>query len=353
MNSGNFTKQPSLREIIMQQSKINLDIKARLANNDKTLEDINVNMDSFTSAINDQLEYNKKIEGKIAQLAALLPIATNPDQVKNITTRRGISTKDPPYLEGTKRLVVIPSTLPTMVENENNIPKDILPEPVQDHEMRQDFQYTNYLPFPCRNRRPQQVDDQFGKFMEVLQKLYINIPLLDAIHVPTYAKYIRDILNKKRPLPSTEVIKLREECSAAILNKLPEKKKDSGCPTIKCTIGDQHFNHALCDLGASVSVMPASVYYKLNHTTLEPTSMCLQLVDQSVRYPLGIAEDILVKIRDFFMPVDFVDMHPDSRMSLILRRPFLSTANAHIDVGKGSIKFTINGQEEQFTFKPK
>ena len=62
--------------------------------------------------------------------------------------------------------------------------------------------------------------------MEVLQKLYINIPLLDAIQVPTYAKYIRDILNKKRPLPSTEVIKLTEECSAAILNKLPEKKKD-------------------------------------------------------------------------------------------------------------------------------
>jgi len=62
MNSGNFTKQPSLREIIMQQSKINLDIKARLANNDKTLEDINVKMDSFSSAINDQLEYNKNLE---------------------------------------------------------------------------------------------------------------------------------------------------------------------------------------------------------------------------------------------------------------------------------------------------
>ena len=78
--------------------------------------------------------------------------------------------------------------------------------------------------------------------------------------------------------------------------------------------------------------------------------MCLQLADQSVRYPLGIAENIPVKIRDFFMPVDFVVlyMHPDSRMPLILRRPFLSTANAHIDVGKGSIKFTINGQEEQF-----
>jgi hypothetical protein len=100
--------------------------------------------------------------------------------------------------------------------------------------------------------------------MEVIQKLYVNIPLLDAIHVPTYARYIRDILNKKRPLPTTEVIKLIEECSAAILNKSPEKNKDPGCPTIDCSIGDQYFNNALCDLGASVSVMPAVVYHKLN-----------------------------------------------------------------------------------------
>ena len=102
-------------------------------------------------------------------------------------------------------------------------------------------------------------------------------------------------------------------------------------------------------------MIPASIYYKLNHTALEPTSMCLHLADQSVRYPLGIAENILVKIRDFFVPVDFMvlDIHLDSRMPLILGRPFLSTANAHIDVRKESTKFTINGQEEQFTFKSK
>jgi len=203
-------------------------------------------------------------------LIVALPVATNPEQVKNITTMRESSTKDPPYSKGTKRSVAIPSVLPTMVEKENNIPEDILLEPNQDHEMRKNFQDTNYLPFPHRNRRSRQIDEQFGKFVEVIQKLYVNVPLLDAIQVPTYAKYIRDILNKKRPLPSTEVIKLTEECSAAILNKLPEKKKDLGCPTIKCTIGDQHFNHALCDLGGSVSVMPATIYYKLNHTTLEP-----------------------------------------------------------------------------------
>jgi hypothetical protein len=146
--------------------------------------------------------------------------------------------------------------------------------------MRQDFYDTTYLPFPRRNRRPQS-DEQFGKFMEVIQKLYVNIPLLDAIQVPTYAKYIRDILDK-RPLPTIEVIKLIEECSAAILNKSPEKKKDPGCPTIDCSIGDQHFNNALCDHGASVSVMPTTVFYKLKISTLEPTSMCLQLADQSV-----------------------------------------------------------------------
>jgi hypothetical protein len=107
----------------------------------------------------------------------------------------------------------------------------------------------------------------------VIQILYVNIPLLDAIQVPTYAKYIRDILNKNRPLPSTEVIKLIEECSVAILNRLSEKKKDAGCPTIDHIIGDQYFNNALYDLGASVSVMPAAIYYKLNHTALEPTSI--------------------------------------------------------------------------------
>jgi hypothetical protein len=98
-----------------------------------------------------------------------------------------------------------------------------------------------------------------------------------------------------------------------------------------------------------------AVYHKLNYPALEPTPMCLQLADQSVRYSLEIAKNIPVKISEFFVPVDFVvlDMHPDSKVSLILGRPFLSTANAHIDVEKGEIKFTINGQNERFAFKPR
>ena len=88
-------------------------------------------------------------------------------------------------------------------------------------------------------------------------------------------KYLRDILNNKRPLPTTEVIKLTEEYSAAILNTSLIKKKDLGCPSIDCTIRSQNFKNVLCDLGASVSVMPKKIFDKPNYSTLTPTSMCL------------------------------------------------------------------------------
>ena len=91
--------------------------------------------------------------------------------------------------------------------------------------------------------------------------------------------------------------------------------------------------------GASVSGMLKVVYDKLNHHALAPTAMCLQLADQMVRYPMRIAENIPVKLRNFFIPVDFVvlDMEVHAKTPLILGRPFLSTANAHVDVGAGEI----------------
>jgi hypothetical protein len=122
------------------------------------------------------------------------------------------------------------------------------------------------------------VGEQFGKFVEVIKKLKVNIPFFEAMQVPTYAKYLNDILNNKRPLPTADMVKLTEECSAAIL-----KKKDFRCPTISCSIGSEHFENALCDLGASVSVMAKVVFDKLNYTSLSPTTMCLQLANQSVR----------------------------------------------------------------------
>ncbi|KAJ1288923.1 hypothetical protein BS78_02G125800 [Paspalum vaginatum] len=175
------------------------------------------------------------------------------------------------------------------------------------------------------------------------------------MQVPTYAKYLKDILNNKKPLPSAKVVHLAEECSTAILNKPLQKKKDPGSPTTPCLIGNQFFNHALCDLGASISVMPKADFDKLNHAALAPTTMCLQLVDQSIRHPTGIAEDVPVRIQNFLVLVDFavLDMEIDTKTPLILGRPFLSTVDASIDVGSGQVHLIINGMRETFVFKPK
>jgi hypothetical protein len=232
-----------LRDLILEEARINDNIIKRLASNDKILEDINAKFDDFSFAIKDQLNHNNQIETRLAQLAVALPFATNPGQVQSITTRGGRSTHDPPYPKGTMRRQVAP-VIPIVTEEKDDEVEELEP-PVP--EMMQDFHDSNILPFPRRKQKAM-ADEQFSKFVEVIQKLYINVPLLDAPQVPTYARYIRDILNNKRPLPTTNVIKLMEECSAAILNMSPEKKKDPRCPTIDCSIGDQHFDNALCDL---------------------------------------------------------------------------------------------------------
>jgi hypothetical protein len=283
-------------------------------------------MDNFSEILKDQTIFNARLESKLSKLSIVAPVATNPEQVFNVRTRGGKQTTDPPYPKGiarpptrtpTARATYVIPVAPAEAPEKDNDVEEVMQE--EQDSARQDFHDTNFIPYPRRVRKPR-VDDQFGKFVEVIQKLYVNIPLLDDMQVPTYAKYIPDILNKKKPLPTTEISKLTEECSAAILNTTLIKKKDLGCPTIKSSIGNQYFNNALCDLGASVSVMPKVVFDKLKHPTLVPTSMCLQLADQSVRYPSRIVENVPVKIQEFLVPVDFVvlDMHSDSRVSLIL-----------------------------------
>jgi hypothetical protein len=185
--------------------------------------------------------------------------------------------------------------------------------------------------------------------------MYTHILTLDAMQIPTYVRYLRDILNQKRPIPETDRFMFAKRCSASILDGLPGKMGDLGVPTISCLIGTQKFDQALYSLGSSVRVMPKVIYDQLNHDSLVPTSMHLQLVDQSIRHPVGIEEDIPVRIMNFFIPMDFVVLEIDvyRQTPLILGRPFLSTARATVDVAAGIIKLNISGKEEIFTFKPK
>jgi hypothetical protein len=144
---------------------------------------------------------------------------------------------------------------------------------------------------------------------------------------------------------------MSEECNAAIANGL-EKQKDPGCPTIPCSVGSFNLKKALCDLGASVSVMPKDLFEKLR-LPLELTGMCFELRDNSIRYPLGIAEDVPVKVGHHFIPVDFVvlEMGEREKPLLILGMPFLKTVGSTIDVGKGEIMFDINGERSSFKFR--
>jgi hypothetical protein len=100
--------------------------------------------------------------------------------------------------------------------------------------------------------------------------------------------------------------------------------------------------------------MPRDVFEKLR-LPLEPTSMCLELGDNSIRYPLGITEDVPMKVGHHFIPVDFMvlEMGEREKPPLILGRPFLKTVGATIDVGKGVIMFDINGERSSFKFRPR
>ncbi|XP_052177525.1 uncharacterized protein LOC127791583 [Diospyros lotus] len=140
-----------------------------------------------------------------------------------------------------------------------------------------------------------------------------------------------------------KTITLIEECNAVIQNKLPLKLKDPGSFSIPCTIGEINFDKVLCDLGASINLIPFSVFRKLGLKEPTPTTISLQLADRSIRYPRGVVEDVLIKVDKFIFPIDFIvlDMEEDYDMPLILERPFLTTGRTLIDVQQGTLSLRI------------
>ena len=143
---------------------------------------------------------------------------------------------------------------------------------------------------------------------------------------------------------------LTEECSAILQRKLPPKLKDPGSFTIPCNIGDVKFEKVLCDLGASVNLMPLSIFRKLGLGEVKLTTVSLLLADRSIKHPRGVIEDVLVKVDKFIFPADFIvlDMEEDREMPLILGRPFLATGRTLIDVQQG--KLILRVQDEQVVF---
>ena len=176
----------------------------------------------------------------------------------------------------------------------------------------------------------------------------VNIPLLDKIkQVPTYAKFLKDLCTVKKGLGIEKKAFLTEQVSAIIQSKTPVKYKDPGSPTISVNIGGTCIEKALLDLGASVNLLPYSVYKQLGLGELKPINITLSLADRSVKIHKGIVEDVLVKVDKFYYPVDFVvlDTEPitsgPNHVPIILGRPFLAIANAIINCRNGLMQLTF------------
>jgi hypothetical protein len=202
------------------------------------------------------------------------------------------------------------------------------------------------LPFPHVMTKQRKINHN-SEIFETFKQVRINIPLLDAIkHVPSYAKFLKDLCTMKRKLNVKKKAFLAEQVSAILQNNNALKYKDPGCPTISCFSGEHKIKRTLLDLGASVNLLSYLVFQSLNLGELKPTSVTLLLADRSVKVPRGIIEDVLVQVDKFIYPVDFIvlDTKPVETCNLIpliLGRPFLATSNALINYRNGLMKLSF------------
>ncbi|XP_073137020.1 uncharacterized protein [Henckelia pumila] len=174
----------------------------------------------------------------------------------------------------------------------------------------------------------------------------------DALaQMPNYARFLKDLLRNKKKMNDLVQVTIIEECSVVIQNRLPKKFQDPWSFSMPCNIGQFSIDNSLCDLGASINLIPYSLAKKLGMGVIEPTTISLKLADSFVKYPRGVVENVLVKVDKLIFPVDFVvlDMDEDFEVLMILGRPFLATSRALIDVEKGELVLRMNDERVVFS----
>ena len=206
-----------------------------------------------------------------------------------ITTRGGKQTIDPP--------------MPSDEEKMRNDDDKVVKESVEEEESNgKDAEVpTKVIPMPrppppfLQRLVKKTEDGKYRRFITMLKTLSINVPLVEALEqMPGYAKFMKDLVTKKRSVTFEDDDKM-QHCSAIVTSSLVQKKKDPGAFTIPCTIELLHFVKTLCDLGASINLMPLSIYKKLGLGDPKPTAMRLLMVDRTVKWPIVILQHVLVK----------------------------------------------------------
>ncbi|GJZ18965.1 reverse transcriptase domain-containing protein [Tanacetum coccineum] len=225
-------------------------------------------------------------------------------------------------------------------------PKD--PKPVKENPIPKP--YKPKIPYP-QHLKKEKMEAQYGKFLDMIRVVRINVPLVDVlVGIPNYGKFLKKLVSNKHKLEQISAVFLSDESSALIQNKVPPKLGDPKSFLIPCNFNKAFPCDALADFGASINLMPYTLYPKLSLETLKPTKICVRLAKKSFQYPIRIAENMLVEVGKFTFPVDFVilEMEEDSKVPLILGRPFLHTADAVIRVKQ--IQLNLGVGTERMTF---
>ncbi|GKB61034.1 reverse transcriptase domain-containing protein [Tanacetum coccineum] len=210
--------------------------------------------------------------------------------------------------------------------------------------------YQSKLPYPERMkvRENDKPSAQHSRFLKMFKQLRLEIGLKDAlVEMPKFNKWLSSLLRNKEKLEEIAITTVNAECSAIIMNKVPEKLEDPGKFLIPCALQELNRTSALADSGASINLLPHSIYKKLGLEALTPTRMTLELSNRSITHPMGIAEDVVVRVDGFTFLADFVvvNFEPDPRVPIILGRPFLRIAKALIDLYEETLTLRI-GKEE-------
>ncbi|GJW31869.1 reverse transcriptase domain-containing protein [Tanacetum coccineum] len=317
--------------------------------------------------------------GNQASTSGTLPSNTIPNpkgEMKAITTRSGVAYEGPsiPTNPSPKKVVERETEETTDKEQTNfqgstaQIPPPVIPISIPEPDVPKTLPKTTPIPesdvpkslpkpnIPYPSRRDDQksrdkASNQMEKIFQIFQDLRFDISFANALLLmPRFAPTIKSLLMNKEKLLELAKIPLNENCSAMLLKKLPEKLGDPGKFLIPCNFPGMDVCHALADLGASINLMPLSIWKKLSLPELTPTRMTLELADRSITYPKGLAEDVFVKVGKFHFPTDFVvvDFKADPRVPLILGRSFLRTGRALIDVYGEEITLRVDNKAVTF-----
>ncbi|XP_023645651.1 uncharacterized protein LOC111832585 [Capsella rubella] len=347
-----------LQQLLQGQASGSMDNAKKFAKLTQRLDcsynDLNMKIETLNSKI-------KYMEGKTVSTSAPKPgqlpgkVVQNPKEFahaitlrsgKNLPPRQGpvVVNEDSEDLEGED--VCQNEDLVVPLEESEVVPEEA-PQPAEKHaetpaaSKDKPARYVPPpnkppLPFPRRFKK-QQAEKYKALFEKQVREIELRMPLLDAFAlVPLYQKFLKDLVMERTKEVQGMVI-LSHECSAIIQKKItPLKLKDPGSFTLPCSLGPLSFSRCLCDLGASVSLMPLSVAKRLGFTRYKACNISLILADRSVRLPHGLLEDLPIRIGVVEVPTDFVvlEMDEEPKDPLILGRPFLATSGAIIDVKK-------------------